>query len=101
MIHLPVEHRAIALSSVPSANVSLMNASIGRPRILLSGTDDGGVAALHLPLPSMDTAGRIDFGTYGHGEHSSSRAFSSTALIYEAHEVCLRRHGDLLDDDES
>jgi hypothetical protein len=62
-----------------------MDASIGKPRTRPSGTDDDGGGALHLTLPSIETAARIDFDTYGHGERSSSRAFSSTALICEVH----------------
>jgi len=92
---LPVDYRAAALSSLPSANLCLTDASIGRPRTRRSGTDDDGAVALHLTLPSIDTAGRIDFGTYGHGERSPSQAFSSTALIYEVHQVYLRTRGDL------
>jgi hypothetical protein len=72
-----------------------MDASIGRPRTRLSGTDDDGAVALHLTLPSIDTAGRIDFGTYVHGGRSSSPAFSSAAPIYAVHQVYLRTHGDL------
>jgi hypothetical protein len=72
-----------------------MNASIGRPRTRLSGSDDDGAVALHLALPSIDTAGRIGFGTYGHGERSSPGAFSLTALIHEVHQVDLQTHGDL------
>jgi len=72
-----------------------MDASIGRPGTHLSGTDDDGVVARHLPLPSIEAAGCIDFGTSGHGERSASRALSSPELIFEVHQVYLRMRGDL------
>jgi len=94
-------HEATTLSSVLSVNVGFMNASIGRPRSRVSGTDDDDVVALHLTLPSIERAGRIDFGTYGRDERSSSRAFSSTAPICEVHQMKLRTRGDCEGDDES